>query len=258
MGRLFASFRLWERTSQIAFGLALLLLVIVAAAYLSGAENLRQPSAIGVFGLLIILQIIILWANRGMVTPYTQAQRHYLAGNFAEAIRLLEGVRQAGKADVRALTLLGNTYRQEGHLEESEAVLREALELQPNHHFSLYGFGRTLMVMGRYAEASEVFIQAHEAGAPEIVRLDLGEAFYRQGETQQALEWLMSAEPAAYEPYQALMLAYLTYRLGQGQPPASDLLQAGLPFWEASAGRFRHTPYGQALAEDVRVMQLMI
>ncbi len=258
IGRLFVQFRNWERPTQVAFVLAVLLLIVVAVMYAVGPVDLRQPAAIGFFGLLIILQGILLWANRGMVTPYTQAQRAYLAGDFATAAALLEAQHSKGKANVRELTLLGNTYRQQGRLDKSLAILEEAVELNPNHHFSLYGFGRTLMVLGRYAEAGAVFNRAYEAGAPDIIKLDLGEAYYRQGIHPLAIEWLEAAQSVVTEPHQVLMLNYLAYCLGQQLSLDAEMLQNGMPYWEASVERFLHTSYGQVLAEDVRAMQLMV
>src|SRR5690606_38892276 len=151
-----------------------------------------------------------------------------------------------------ALTLLGNTYRQLGVLDQSEAVLREALSLQPNHHFPLYGFGRTLLVQGFYTEAVEAFRQALMVGAPPVAQLDAGEALYRAGETEEAGRMLQAALPLSHEPHRRLMAEYLLYRLGRGDVPALTLLEKGLPYWEANAERYVHTLYGENLADDIR------
>ena len=262
MGKLtatfFRQFRAWERPAQIAFFIAVILLFLAGGVVAFGGQNLRTPSVIGFGGLVIAIQIIILWANRGMVTPYTQAQRFYLVEDFASARDLLEEVRQRGKADWRSLTLLGNTYRQMGDLEPSEAVLLEALNNAPNHHFSLYGFGRTLLVQGRYAEAVDVLNRALDAGAPSIVRLDVGEALYRVGRPLEAVEQLGMVPLASDEPQRALMLAYLRYRLGSGERPDTALLHDGLPYWEAAAQRYHQTPYGQTLTGDVQAMRAFL
>lgn len=258
MGKLTATFikqfRAWERPAQIAFVIAAVLLILAGIGVAFGGQNLRTPTVIGFFGLVIAMQIIILWANRGMVTPFTQAQRHYLAEDFDIARNLLEEVRARGKADMRVLTLLGNTYRQMGDLEQSEAVLLEALNNAPNHHFPRYGIGRTLLVQGRYAEAVEALLRALADDAPAIVRLDAGEALYRMGSSAEAIEQLQLT-PASDEPQRALLLAYLLYQLGVGARPDAALVDAGLPYWVVTAERYRHTPYGQALTEDVQAMR---
>lgn len=263
MGRLTAwlvnRFRAWERPAKIGMALALALLALALLALVFGPPSIRQPVLIGVFGLLIAAQAIFMWANRGLVTPFTRAQRAYLAEDFEAARETLERLEQAGKADVRALTLLGNTYRQLGDLEKSEQVLTKALSLRPSDPFPLYGFGRTLLIRGFYAEAVEAIHRALASGAPPVVYLDLGEALFRQGqveETQAALR--VYRQQADGEPHRVLMADYLLYQLGAEPPPSRERLQAGLPFWQENARRFRHTPYGQSLAEDVRQMQALI
>jgi tetratricopeptide (TPR) repeat protein len=253
--RILNMLRAWDRTSRTALALAFFLLLLVLLVLAFGPLSMRLPAIIGFFGLVIAMQIIILWANRGMVTPFTRAQRYYLEEDFESARDILEKLRETGKADVRALTLLGNAFRQLGRLDQSEVVLREALTIQPNHHFPLYGFGRTLLVQGYYIEAAETIRQALSAGSPPIVQLDAGEALYRAGETEEALRMLQAGLVDAHEPHRRLMAEYLLFRLGIRDVPALTLLEEGLPYWEASAERYYHTPYGQHLAEDILVMQ---
>lgn len=262
MGRLtayfFKMFRQWERPVQVGFVLALILSLVVLAVVLTGPRDLRQPAMIGLIGLVIALQVIFMWANRGLVTPFTRAQRAYLAGDLETACRLLEALHDEGAASVQALTLLGNAYRQLGELERSERVLLEALEVEPNHYFPLYGFGRTLLVEGRYSEAAEMLRRAAEAGAPGVVQLDLGEVLYRQDEKESAREALIAGLPAAEDAPRRLMGAYLLYRMGSAEPPDPELIQQGLVFWQANAERFAATPYGQALAQDIETMQAIM
>ena len=100
--------------------------------------------------------------------------------------------------------------------------------------------------------------QALEAGAVPAVQVDLAEALYRQGLGDEARALLELNKDAAYEPHRQLMVDYLLYRLSAGAPPAPDRIENGLPFWKESADRFAHTPYGQALADDVRQMQSLV
>lgn len=258
-GRLFwREFRNWDRASQMAFGIALLLLILAAVTLAVGPETVSQPALIGFVGLVIAAQAIFMWANRGMVTAYTQAQRLYLAGDFEAACALLENGRAAGKANFRALTLLGNAYRQRSLLDESETVLREALALQPDHHFSLYGFGRTLLIQGRYAEAAQVFQQALAVGAPPVAQLDAADACYRNGQLDEARRLVEAILPAALEPHQHLLRQFLLYRLAAIQAPEPAIVSAGLVYWQAQVERYRQTPYGRALADDVRMMQAIV
>ena len=251
------AFRVWDRPTRIAFTLALVLLGISIALAFFGPLDVRQPALIGAGGLFIVSQVLIMWGNRNMVTPYTRAQHAFLEGDFQSARDLLDAVRSNGKADVRDLTLLGNTYRQLGQLDASEDSLTEALRLRPNHHFPLYGFGRTLLIQGRYTEAVDTITRALEAGAPPVIQVDLGDAYFRQGVWEEARVTLKGVRPLVIEPHRALMVDYLLYRLEQGEPPAPAIIEAGLPYWQAESERFRHTPYGQALVDDVRQLQTL-
>lgn len=257
MTRLLDGFRAWERSARLALLLALALLVVVSMVLSFGPESIRLPAVTGIAGLLIVIQIVVLWANRGMVTPYTKAQRRYLDGDFDAAVALLDPLRREGEAGARDLTLLGNTYRQMGRLIESEQVLLEAVDKAPKDYFPIYGFGRTLLSDGRYGEAADAIQRALALGAPESVRADLGEAFYRRGDVEQAQETLRSVD-ATGDVARALMVGYLLYQLKSAPPPGRAVIEAGLPYWQASAQRFQHTDYGQALAEDVRRLQTLV
>lgn len=255
--RLRRDFPAWERPAQIALVVAIVLLALALLVIFLGPQEVRLPALIGAGGLILVMQITVLWANRGMVTPFTQAQRHYLAEDFESARILLEGLRAEGKADARALTLLGNTYRQLGQLGESHRVLYEALNKAPNHHYPLYGFGRTLLSEGNYLEAAERFSAALAADAPDSVQVDLAEAAFRAGDGDRALQALrrLDVKTLAQEPHRQLMAQYLLYRLNAVHAVDAELIRQGLPYWQATAERFAHSRYGTDLAQDIQNMQ---
>ena len=253
--RLRGDFRGWERSTQIAFALGGILLVVALILTLVAPPDARVLVLVGMGLLLIVLEVTVLWGNRGMLSTFTRAQRLYMAGELEAARDLMEAARP--KADARTLTLLGNTYRQLGQLHESEAVLSEAVDKAPDRYFSLYGFGRTLLSEGRYAEAADAIRRALEVGAPSVVQADLGEAYYRLNRRDDAIAALNAANAAQSglgEPQRALMVSYLLFRLGEAEPPALEIVLSGLPYWQATAERFRETPYGAALMLDVREM----
>lgn len=259
MGRLTAwMLANWERPAIAGFLIALTLLTVMVLMAALGPTEFRLSALVAAGGLLIIGQILFMWGSRRLVTPFKQAQEAFVSGDFDASRTILEEQRVSGKTDLHALTLLGNTYRQLGLLDESEAVLREALQLHMTHHFPLYGLGRTLLAQGRYAEASEAVEHALNVGAPPVVQLDLAEIRFRLGLNYEARALFQSARLLAKEPYRALMADYILHRLHAGQPPSQDLIQAGLAYWQASAERFSHTPYGAALAEDVRHLKELL
>lgn len=243
---LFEKFKTWDRNTQMAFIIGVILLIPAMIVLLSGDKDLRTPATISVIGLIISLQAIVMWANRGMVTEHTRAQRHFMNGELEQARDILEAVKSSGKADYRDLTLLGNTYRQLGDLEASERVLSEALNINPMNYFPLYGFGRTLLVQGRYAQAQQALEAALKHGAPPATGFDLGEAHYYQGNTADAATELTAALPHL-DNQRRMMAVYLLHQLGKSDPPEADLISAGYAYWQAQANLYQHTPYGDAL-----------
>lgn len=232
--------------------MALLLLIPSALIAARGPENLRQPATIGTIGLVIAAQGVFMWANRGLVTPFTKAQRLFMRGDLEAACQILEQLYDEGKANMQAMTLLGNTYRQLGRIEESHKVLYEALNKTPNHYFPLYGFGRTLLIEGHYAEAANMIEQALQNGGPQVIQYDAGEAHYRQGNYAQAIAFLQAAQMYLDdEPHRALMAVHLLYQMDAGDPPSASMIDMGIQYWRSQAELYAHTAYGQALAADI-------
>lgn len=255
---LIRAFRNWEHSTQAAFILAFVLLIVAFVVVLSSSGSLRQNALIGFVGLIIALQIIFMWGNRTMVTAFTQAQRRYLAEDFIGARDILERHLETGKANVNTLTLLANTYRQLGMLDKSEEIVKKALALRPFDHFPLYSFGRTLLIRGLYVQAVDILRQALEAGAPAIVEFDLGEALYRDRQFDAAAEVLERVHSPGQEAFRLLMTDYLLYKLGRTDAPTAEVVTDGIVYWRELASRFQTTPYGQILADDVAFMQSLV
>lgn len=259
MGRITAglvkSFRNWERSTQIAFIVAFILFLVAFLLVLIVPITDRQPFLIGTIGSLFAMQLIFMWGNRNMVTSFTAAQRLYLQEDFQSARLLLEKLDEEGKSDVRSLTLLANTYRQLGLLDQSEEFVKKALDFSPFNHFPLYSFGRTLLIKGDYAGAITAIQQALDAGAPQIVRFDLAEALYRAGHVDDAVIILREILNLEQELFRLLMTEYLLYRVAASPAPSPHKIEAGITYWRELSARFQHTPYGQALSADIAVMQ---
>lgn len=255
---LIRAFRGWERSTQFAFLMAFVLFLISFVVFVGSSGNLHQSALIGCIGLVIALQVIFMWGNRTMVTAYTQAQRRYLAEDFVGARDILEAYHKTDRPNVNSLTLLANTYRQLGDLDKSEEIVKKALALRPFDHFPLYSFGRTLLIRGQYAQAVDVLKQALQAGAPSIVEFDLGEALYRNGDFDASAEILERIRDPQQEAFRLLMTDYLRYRLGRGYVPDAGEISTGILYWQELAKRFRTTPYGQTLADDVAFMQTLV
>lgn len=253
--------RHWDQLTRLSFVIALILFML-ALAILTTSEDLRTPAMIATAGLLVAMQVIALWGNRHLVTPYTQAQRHFLAGDLVAArdtllADLVESDAHSKRPAVDSLVLLGNVYRNLGMLDESARYLEDALSRKPSYHFALYGVGRTLLVSGKYEAAMQHIAQAIEQGAPPIVYFDLVHAAYRAGDAERAARFLQDV-PENIEPYQQLLLAYIQQRLVGSAEPAKSLVEAGLTFWEAEAQRFQQTAYGKVVHQDVLALREML
>lgn len=246
----------WDRASQIAVMIAFVLLIIDIV-ILATVPDLQNPALIGFVGLALAIQGIFMWGNRNMVTPYTQAQRLFVAGEFEEVVTVLKQyIEDDPNALIDAFVLLGNTYRNLGQLHESEAILRVALARRKDYHFALYGVAKIRLVKGDYDEAIKHLETALANGAPDIIRFDLAHAMLRSGQETEAIE-IFRDLATAEDAHRALFSQYVLYVDG-GEKPKETLIEAGLPFWQAEVRRFGDTPYAEALAHDVRVLEQLL
>ena len=242
----------WERPARLALKLGFLALIPLLLLWLAGPASLRRPALAGLCGLGLGLQMVFLWAWRGMLSDWSRAQRLYLDGEFEAACDLLQARRAAGRADMRSLTLLGNALRMRALLEQSETVLREAQLEMPGHAFPLTGLGRTLLAQGRYAEAANTFEAAIQRGAPAVVALDLGEALFHSGNIGSAIAQLQTGLSATRDPGRRLIAQLLLRQASASAGPDKKLLQDGLPWLKAQAERFAGSDYGRVLQSLLR------
>jgi tetratricopeptide (TPR) repeat protein len=240
----------WDASAKLSLGIAVLLLVLLLVLGFLGPEVIQLPARIGAFGLLISIQLLFLWANRRDVSPYHQAQRHFIAQEYRAARLLLEAIPDRGRASVDALVLLGNTYRNLGLFEMCQSALERALEIKPQHALGVFSLGKLQLVRGDYAAACDRFERAIIAGAPEVVRFELGQAHFLLGNCAVARRHLLEARSAlADDAAQLLLLQYYLHVLKAGEMPSSGFIGAHLAFWRGEASRYAERPYGRHLAE---------
>src|SRR5690606_30377814 len=200
----------WDIATQIALLIAIVLLIIDVIV-LSTVPDLQTQSLIGAVGLLLAIQGIFMWGNRNMVTPFTQAQRHFIDGDFEQAVSVLKQYIDDEKQPIiESLVLLGNAYRNLGQLHESESVLRIALARQQNYHFALYGVAKIRLVKGDYGEAIKHLETALNNGAPDVIRFDLAQALLRSGREDEALS-IFREFIHALDAFRALFAQYVLY-----------------------------------------------
>lgn len=246
----------WDKSAQFSLGIAVIILIIDLI-ILATVPDLLIQAMIGAAGLLLTIQVIFMWGNRNLVTPYTQAQRYFIDGEFELVVSVLkQHIADEEKPEVDALVLLGNAHRNLGQLHESESVLRIALARRKNYHFALYGVAKIRLAKADYGESIKHLEIAIDNGAPNVIRFDLAHAMLRCGREDEAIS-IFREFVASAEDFRALFAQYVIYVAG-GKKPSEELIRAGLPFWEAEIQRFTDTLYGETIAEDVeRIRQLL-
>ncbi len=253
---MFEPLRYLDRRVILSGVLAIGILLVLSGLVLFGPDEARLGAAVGLIGLLVALQVAILFFRPADRSPFGQARAAFAANDFAGAAAQLETI-IAAKPTTRALTLLGNTYRQLGRLDDSQKLLEQALERAPKNAFALYGMGRTQLTRGNFDTAADWFDKALAAGAPSPVACDLGIAEYFAGNEDAAISTLTKATRILQiEPYRALIANailwhILTLRQNMAAAKAAENMRRdadGLAYWQAELERHRATPYGEALA----------
>ena len=248
----------WDTSVKVAFALALLLFAFLMALGLGGPPEARLPARIGAFGVLLSGQLIFLWGSRRQISPYHQAQQHFIAGDFAAARSILEAAPASSRESVDALVLLGNAYRHLAQYEQSRAALERALALKPRHHLAHFSRGKLSLVLGDYAAARESIARALELGAPDNVRFELGQACFLSGADDAARRAFDGLSIAfSDEPGQALLLPYYLRSLGAAQPDAG-LIVEGLEHCRADAVKYAGTSYGHHLSEVIHQLERLL
>ena len=256
LGDLIGQIPQWDPASKMALGISLVLFLLLLPLGFFGPEPIQLPAKSGAFGLLLTMQLLVLWGSRRVLSPYHQAQQHFIDGDYAAARDILEGIPDSGRKSVDALTLLGNVYRHLGDLDKSRAALQHALQLRPDYHFTLYGLGKLKLVAGDYEAASCFIRKALSSGAPDIVQFDLGQAFYLLGKHRQANQCFDNIHSIIDEaPAQVVLMDYYRHQMQGGASPSPSAIREGIQFWRQEAGKYRHTPYGAALQKDVAALK---
>ena len=107
-------------------------------------------------------------------------------------------------------------------------------------------------MQGDYLATCEYIERAILAGAPELVRFELGQAHFLLDDHDEARRHLIEARPAlADDKAQLLLFQYYMQALRAGDLPASEFIQENIQFWRGEALKYSETAYGVHLAEIV-------
>lgn len=246
----------WDASVKVSLALALLLFAVLMVLGLSGPPVVRLPARLGAFGVLVTGQLLFLWGNRREISPYHQAQQHFIAGDFQRAKSILEAAPVTSRESVDALVLLGNCYRHLAQYDQSRTVLERALALNSRHHLAHFSLGKLSLILGDYVAARESITLAIELGAPDLVRFELGQACFLSDDEDQARRSFksLSADYSDAEG-QALLLEYYLHCLGEAERPHGSLINAGLDNCRADAAKYAGTAYGDHLSRVAQQLE---
>ena len=249
----------WDPASKLSLGIAIVLLLLLFWLGIEGPQSLRIPARFGAFGLLLTVQLIFFWGNRRAISPYHQAQRHFVAGDYGSARKILEQIPDSGRASVDALVLLGNTYRHLGEFELGRKTLQRALQLKPDYHYAWYAAGKLSLVAGRFGEAADELERALATGAPALVHFDAGLARFMHGEQARAIEHFSRyCAGATDEPEKVALVRICQFIADQSDLPHASEIGDHLSLWQDEAAKYAGTPYGENLGELVEQMPLQV
>lgn len=251
------SLLLRDRRVQIALGISLLEGLFVLGAAVFGSAS-QFPVVLILVVVTSLMQFYVLFSRSR--SPLGKAQQFFREGRFEEAAAELQ-TRLNENPDVQALTLLGNTYRQMGRLEESESALRQAVQQKPEDAFPVYGLGRTLLAQGKFAEAADWIQKALDGGGRKVLRAELALAQYLNEDMEKAGQTaLQAARLLQMESYRVLMVNYILHRT-RSDPKAVSMMARvayALPYWHAEAERFAATPYGMILKREISLLESLL
>lgn len=250
-----------DRRVQFAAAIGVLEWILMAGLVLVLEEDQRWMLGI-VLGASTCLQLIALLWRKAPTDAFSLAQASFMRGEYEETALQLEILLLEDPHHGQAQTLLGNTYRQLGRLDESEFTLQQAVAAAPQDAFPSYGLGRTLLAKGHFEMASQQLGHAVANGSRKATMVELALAQFLANQTEQAITTAKSAaRQLQLEPYRVLMVNYLLQQLTQDQLAVAMMqrhAEAGLPYWQAEAQRFADTPYGERLTQELGRMQTII
>jgi tetratricopeptide (TPR) repeat protein len=238
--------------------------LIVLVTQVVGEEN-SFPIVVSLIVFMSLLQmgLLFLWNGDTASGPLLAARRYYIDGRFEAAAEVLENT-ELDTASAEVLSLLGNTYRQLKRLDESEKLLRTAVERFPEDKLALYGLGKTLLVRGHYDEAAVMIERALAHDGRKNILVELTQALhYAERDTTEVVRRAnQAARVLNLEQYRTLFVNYVLYNLADdNQDVAAHIIRnnrEGLAYWQSEARRFADQDYGRRVAGDVMEIKAIL
>jgi Flp pilus assembly protein TadD len=96
----------------------------------------------------------------GLRSDFANAEDALGAGEYQQAISLLQPIKESDGGFAAPHINLGIAFREAGHLEEAEAALQRAIEVNPRHPVALNEIGIVYRRLGRFEEARHAYERA--------------------------------------------------------------------------------------------------
>lgn len=242
-----------DKRVRLAFFLGFVEWVVLSVGALAfGWDSLPVVSVILVT--TTFLQMGLLFFRKRPTGPLATAQTHFMAGDYAESVAILEAVEDK---DTSTMTLLGNSYRMMNRLSDGETWLRSAVDLASDDPFPLYGLGRVLLANGDFVGAAELIGQALAHGGRKALRVELALAYHLAGDFEHGqAEAKRAARILGLEPHRIWMVNALL-ALG-GDSLAWGILErhaTGRAYWEAEIDRYPESTYSLALKSTINQVE---
>ncbi len=150
------------------------------------------------------------------------------SGKFKEAIAELEGMRKAGKASSRALSLLGRLYVQVHQPEQAMAVLHPLIDSSQAEPATLYNAGLAELMLKRYTVAQDYFRRSVALEPASPAARELGLLLARQGRVVEAYSLLRPWSIRNADDGEALLTA-ASLAVELERPQEAEQMIAGMP-----------------------------
>lgn len=124
----------WDTATRLSLFMAMGLIVVMLILLSVGPQNLRTPAAIGLVGLVISTQVIVMWGNRFLLNPTTAVNNMLVNGQYDKARRFLNNLIQQSSANTIPLRLLlAEVCINQGDMEAAHAELQAILRVDDTH-----------------------------------------------------------------------------------------------------------------------------
>lgn len=171
----------------------------------------------------------------------------------AEATRVLDDVRSAAADDADLLYYIAGLYTRIGQKETTERVLEQVVEVDPKHAPACNDLGYGWAEQGKNLNRAEALIRIAVEREPDNHSFldSLGWVLYKRGRFQPARQMLEDAVEAASYPDPVVLdhLGDTLYRL--------DLAEKAAEQWQRSQERIARTP-GSDSRDDLRQLRLQL